>query len=258
MNIKRLEAGGRTVPTIGPARLSAAQQREWIGMQRTVLAAAAWLLVASPALAQREDQVFLTKGAPVRGTIPDGGMTRDRVTIDSATTPRPIEVHEITRITFKDEPGDLNLARTQALQKNYSQALVDLKKLDGQKFERAYVRQDIEFYRALCLCRLALNEGGDKKAATDAMYAFVSKAPQSYHFYEAAEILGDVAMAAGNYAEAARYYGPVATAPWDDYQIKANNATGRALLGEKKFDQALEKFQAVIKSPLETPDALKQ
>src|SRR3954452_7918256 len=107
-------------------------------MGKLTLAVIVWALVAMPLLAQR-DQVFLAKGTPARGSIPDdGGMTRDKVTIDVATTPRQIQVNDIVRITFKDEPTDLNAGRTQVIQKNYNQALADLKKLDGQKIDRAY------------------------------------------------------------------------------------------------------------------------
>jgi tetratricopeptide (TPR) repeat protein len=220
-------------------------------------------LLLSPAklLAQREDQVFVAKNAPTRGNIAaEIGMTRDKVTVDTSVIARPIEVNEITRITFKDEPSELNLGRMQAIQKNYNQALTELKKVDPQKIERAYIRQDLDFYKALCLCKLALSDGGDKKAAIDAMRAFVSKAPQSYHFYEAAEVLGDVAMASGNYADAAKYYGPtgLGAAPWADYQMRANNACGRALIGEKQFDLALEKFKAVVASDQSTPEAVRQ
>lgn len=231
-------------------------------MGKLTLAVLVWALVAMPLFAQSEDQVFLVKGTPARGSIPaEKGMTRDKVTIETKTSPREIEVHEITRITFKDEPTDLSAGRTQVLQKNYNQALADLKKLDGQKIDRAHIRQDVEFYKALCLCRLALAEGGDKKAASGAMLAFVSKAPQSYHFYEAAELLGDVAMASGNYADAVKYYGGpqgLVSSPWNDYQMRANNATGRALIGEKQFEPALEKFTAVMNSAEATPEAVRQ
>jgi tetratricopeptide (TPR) repeat protein len=227
----------------------------------SLLAIAASLLVPAASFGQRDDQVFLVKGAPARGNIPaETGMARDKVAIDTSIGTRQIEVTEITRIAFKDEPSDLNAGRIQVLQKNYHQALVELKKIDTQKIERAYIRQDIEFYKALCLCKLALNDGGDKKAASDAMFAFVSKARQSYHFYEAAEILGEIAMASGNYADAVRYYGPtgLGAAPWDDYQMRANNASGRALIGEKQYDQALDKFKAVISADPSTPEAVRQ
>jgi tetratricopeptide (TPR) repeat protein len=218
------------------------------------------IICAAPALAQRDmDQIYLSKGS-ARGSIPPDGMKKDKVTIDQTGGPRPIEVNEIVRITFAGEPTELVAGRNNVLQKNYNQALAELKKLDGQKIERPFIKQDIEFYKALCQARLALSEGGDKKAATDAMFSFVRSAPQSYHFFDAAEALGDLAMASGNWADAAKYYGPtgLAGAPWSDYQMRANNASGRALIGEKQYEQALEKFKTVLGSDLSTPEAVRQ
>jgi tetratricopeptide (TPR) repeat protein len=215
---------------------------------------------ARPAAAQRDvDQVFLTKGSPSRGTIPDNGMTRDQVTLEGmGGRTQQIAVNDIVRITFKEEPAELNSARTAVLQRNYNQGLTDIKKLEGQQFNREFIKQDIEFYRALCLARLAMTEGGDKAAAIENMRRFAAGAPQNYHFYEAAEVLGDLAMASGKYADAARYYGPIANAPWPEYQMRSSIALGRALVGEKKFDEALDKFKTVASSELNTPEALRQ
>src|SRR5437773_2999791 len=225
------------------------------------------LIVSAPVLAQRDmDQIYLSKGAPVRGSIPPDGMIHDpttksdKVTIDQSDGPRQIEVNEIVRITFAGEPTELVAGRNNVLQKNYNQALAELKKLDGQKIDRAFIKQDIDYYKALCQARLALSEGGDKKAATVAMFNFVRSAPQSYHFYDAAEALGDLAMASGNFADAAKYYGPtgLAGAPWADYQMRANNASGRALIGEKQYEQALDKFKAVLSSDQSGAEAVRQ
>ena len=211
------------------------------------------------ASAQRDmDQVFLTKGSPSRGTIPENGMTRDQVTIEMGGRKQDIAANDIVRITFKEEPAELNSARTAILQRNYNQGLTDLKKLDGAKIDRPFVKQDIDFYRALCQSRLAMTEGGDKAAAIDAMRRFATSAPQSYHFYEAAEVLGDLAMASGKYADATNYYRPIASAPWPEYQLRASIAQGRALIGEKKYGEASDKFKVVIGSDLSTPEALKQ
>jgi tetratricopeptide (TPR) repeat protein len=209
------------------------------------------------AYAQRDvDQVFLTKGAPSRGLVSE--MGRDEVKLDMSGITRTFEVNEIVRITFRDEPPDLGAARANVLQRNYNQALVDLRKAEAQKVDRELVRQDIDYYKALCQCRLAMSEGGDKTTATMAMLNFVKSAPQSYHFYEAAELLGDLAMSSGKWADAVRYYTPLTSVRWADYQIRANNAIGRALAGEKKFDEALEKFKAVIASDLSTAEATRQ
>ena len=45
---------------------------------------------------------------------------------------------------------------------------------------------------------------------------------------------------------------PIASAPWSDYQLRANYSVGRALIGEKQFDQALEKFEKVLGSDVTT------
>ena len=65
-------------------------------------------------------------------------------------------------------------------------------------------------------------------------------------------------MSAGKWTDAAKYYGPISNAPWPDYQMRANNAIGRALAGEKKYDEALDKFKAVVGSDLATPEANRQ
>jgi len=209
------------------------------------------------ARAQRDvDQIFLTKGAPSRGLILE--MGRDEVKLDMSGITRTFEVNEIVRIVFRDEPVDLGAARTNVLQRNYNQALVDLRKAEAQKIDSAYIRQDIDYYKALCQCRLAMSEGGDKAAAAMAMLNFVKSAPQSYHFYEAAELLGDLAMSSGKWADAIRYYTPLTSVRWPDYQNRANNALGRALVGEKKFEEAQEKFKTVIASDLSTAETTKQ
>lgn len=212
-----------------------------------------------PATAQRDlDQVFVTKGSPYRGTISPSGMTRDEVTVDSSGRTQKVPTNEIVRITFTGEPAELNSARSAILQRNYTQAVSDLKKLESHQPSRDFIKQDLDYYRALCLARLAMSEGGDKTPAIEALRRFAASAPQSYHFYEAAEMLGDLAMASGNYSDAARYYGPIAAAPWSEHQMRANIALGRAFTGEKKFDEAQEKFKTVVESGLATAEALRQ
>src|SRR3569623_100445 len=65
-------------------------------------------------------------------------------------------------------------------------------------------------------------------------------------------------MASGKWADAVKYYGPIAGAQWPDYQMRAHNAIGRALVGEKKYDEALDKFKAVTSSDLTSAEALRQ
>jgi tetratricopeptide (TPR) repeat protein len=220
-----------------------------------LLLAAGWISSAGTALAQA-DQVFLSKGAPNRGEITQ--MTKDEVTIEVSGVARQLPVNEILRVTFEGEPSELGNARNAVTQRNYSLALQELKKLDAQPQDSKFVAADVAFYKALCTARLAMTEGGDKPAASKALHDWARANPNNYHFYQAAEVLGDLAAASGEYDAAARFYGGLAGAPWGDYQMRGNNAAGRALVAEKKFPEAQAKFDAVLASELSTPESLEQ
>jgi tetratricopeptide (TPR) repeat protein len=202
------------------------------------------------------DVISVAKSAASRGRITE--MGRDKVVLDMSGVSREFQVNEILRIAYADEPNELSNARAAVLQRNYNAALTELRKLDAAPPGRDVIKQDVDFYKALSLARLAMTEGGDKGAATNAMLGFARSAPQNYHFYEAAEVMGDLALSAGNYADAVKYYGPISAAPWGDYQMRANNAIGRALSADKQFEPALAKFDAVLASELATPEAAHQ
>ncbi len=215
----------------------------------------AGLVWADAAHGQGTDQVFLSKGAPNKGTVSE--MTKETVTLDMSGIARPFPVNEILRVTFVGEPSELGSARNAIAQRNYRVALQELQKIVVQP-DREFVAADVAYYKALATARLAMTEGGDKPAALKALFDWVRANPNNYHFYQAAEVLGDLAVATGDYAEAAKYYGGLSNAPWGDYQMRGNNAVGRALVSEKKFTEALTKFDAVIASDLSTPEAGEQ
>lgn len=224
------------------------------------IAALAGLSMALPAaaLAQGQfDQVYVNRQpTPNRGTITS--MSKDEVGMDMAGVARTFPVNEITRISYGDENPELSNARNLVQQKNYNAALNELRKLQGVSFARDLMKQDVDYYTALCMARLSMTEGGDAKAAEKAMLDFARSAPNNWHFYEAAEILGDLAIASGDYASAERYYGGVAKAPWEDYRMRANNSIGNSLLAQKKPAEALAKFEEVLGASLSTPEAAMQ
>jgi tetratricopeptide (TPR) repeat protein len=228
---------------------------------RFPLAAVAALLVggfAAVAPAQSLDSVFSTKGgAPSKGTVTEA-MTRDQVTLDMGGTARQFPINEIARITYGDEPNELTNARNSVVAKNYNAALEELKKIAPADLVRVHMRQDHEFYKALCELKLAMTEGGDKVKADAAMKQFLVAHPTSYHYYEAAELVGDLAMSMGKNEDAVKAYGAVARAPYEDLQMRANNAAARALISSKNFAEALVRYQAVLDANLATPEAAQQ
>jgi tetratricopeptide (TPR) repeat protein len=207
---------------------------------------------------QSLDSVYTTKGgAPSKGTVTEA-MTRDEVTLDMAGVPRKFPTNEVSRITYGDEPNELTNARNSIIAKNYNAALEELKKIPPGALDRAHMKQDVDFYRALCEIKLAMTEGGDKAKADVAMKTFVAGAPNSYHYYEAAELVGDLALSMGKYEDAVKAYGAMARAQTEDIQMRANNAAARALVANKNYAEALTRYQAVLDAGLATPEAAQQ
>jgi len=215
--------------------------------------AAVTLGALNAALAQ-SDAVTVNKKIN-RGNITD--MTASEVTIDMAGVSRKFPVSEITKIAFGDEPTDLTAARNGIHEKNYNSAKDQLDKIDVSKVERELIKQDIAYYKAFALANQAMTEGGNKTDAASAMFRFYKENPKSYHFYDAAEILGNLSVSLGKYDLAAEYFGDTGLggAPWPEYKLKAGVAMGRALVLAGKFDDAAKAFETVASSGENNPEA---
>jgi tetratricopeptide (TPR) repeat protein len=169
-----------------------------------------------------------------------------------------VPVNEITRITFSGEPTGLNGARINAANGNYSSAKELLDKIDESEIERDVIKQDLEFYKALCIARLALGGAGSVQDAGRLMNGFVRSNSGSYHYLEANEVLGDLLVALGSYGTAEGFYGELAKAPWPDYKMRSGVLLGRVLQAQNKHSDAIAKFDAVLAMSSDSPEAKKQ
>jgi TolA-binding protein len=213
-------------------------------------------LVAGSAVAE-DDQVYLKRGAPINGAI--RGSTPTQVAIETRGTNQTINVNEIRLIAFADEPPELRQGRAQAGGGKFAAGLDDLKRVNPAAIDREIMKRDLQFYMALCEGELALSVGGDKAKAAASMLAFVRAAPKSYHFFEAARLLGDLAAGQDDYASAVKFYGAIATnAPWPEYKMSASLSEARALLAQSAFPQAQAKFESVINQQSDAPEAKRQ
>ncbi|MEE2937468.1 MAG: tetratricopeptide repeat protein [Planctomycetota bacterium] len=211
------------------------------------------LFWASVAIAE-DDQVFLRRGGVVAGTL--STMSPTEVTMQVGEQNKKVSVAEIRLVSFADEPTELREARSRAVAGKYSQAQQDLQRVPEVNEAAKNIRSDLRFYRALVDARMALTSGGDKALASEAMLDFVRSAPTSYHFFEAAEVLGDLAVAQGEYASAVRYYGSIASkAPWPVYKMHASLLEARALIDQGKITEAKAKYQSVVEQPSRAVEA---
>ncbi len=156
-----------------------------------------------------------------------------------------VPVNEIQAVDYEAEPADLKAAKKHALDGHYADALAALERIK-EKPARREMQQDVEFYKALCSARLAL--GGSMKIvdAGRMVKSFADANPQSYHYLEASETVGDLLVALGQYPQAAEYYARLENAPWPDYKMRAGVASGRALLAQGKAREAAAAFDKVL------------
>ncbi len=214
------------------------------------------ILFAGSAIAE-DDQIYLKRGAPISGQISES--TPAQITIDSRGKTQTVSVNEIRLVTFGDEPQELRQGRAGATGSRFESALNDLKRVNPASLERELVKRDLQFYLALCEGRLALSAGGDKAKAAELMLGFVRSAPTSFHFFEAAGVLGDLAVGQGDYENAVKYYGTIASrAPWPEYKMRASLSEARALVAQSKFAEAEQKFESVIGQPSDLPETKRQ
>jgi tetratricopeptide (TPR) repeat protein len=219
------------------------------------------LLIAFAALAPQvaqaqQDQVFRKSGAPTRGIVT--GVSPTEITLQASGADQKFPVNEVKLVSFDAEPNELNRARQNMLTGQFEQALEDLKKIDAASIGREIVRQDVQYYRALAQAKIALTRGGDKNTAAKDLNTFFAANPGSFHYFEAAEVLGDLAMALDLPDPAKTFYDNLAKAPWPEYKMKAAVLGADALKAKGDYAAALPEYEKVIGASIDTPEASRQ
>ena len=220
-------------------------------MKMRWLVLAAVVSLAAGSVSRALDSVKTTKNTLLGRIL---GMSPVQVELEQssggATKEIEIPVNQIQALFYEDDPVELKTAKTHVLGGRYADALAALERIRGDVGRRE-IEQDIDFYKALCTAKLAIGGSGKIAEAGRMMKAFADANSKSYHYFEASEIVGDLLVAVRQYAQAAEYYGRLDRAPWPDYKMRAGVATGRALLAQRKIDEATAAFDKVIATEAE-------
>ncbi|HJT34700.1 MAG TPA: hypothetical protein VJ783_21920 [Pirellulales bacterium] len=209
---------------------------------RILPALALLFFVAGVSLA--EDQIRKTSGEVIRGTIVSLG--KDEVKFEKSGKEDSIPTYDIQSIHLTGEPPQLNLHRNKVFAGAYENALKDLDKIELDSITKPEVKQDILWLKAYCNAQLALGGSGDLEKSGSDLVAFISKNGNSYHYYAANELAGDLASALGKYEVAVRFYKTLADSTLPSYKIRSGIDVGRARLAEKKFPEALKEFETAL------------
>lgn len=217
-------------------------------------------LLCAPTLSAqgRTDTVIPTSGSAIRGKVTSA--TRDEITIDVKGTPQKLPTHELERIVFGGVPSALRQAHESLGDGQYSNALETLKKIKPSQLKGDFAKQDYAFQLAYSKAMLGDEVEGGTASAAKELLDFLKKYPKSFHFYRAAESLGDLAMRLGSYSKAAQYYKQLSRSPAKSLQLRSAVLEANALLaqGPSKSKSALDRYNVVVNSKARGAQAERQ
>jgi tetratricopeptide (TPR) repeat protein len=116
----------------------------------------------------------------------------------------------------------------------------------------------LEFYQAYVAAKLAENGEGEIDAAGKKLNAFAKSYPNSFHYLEASELMGDLLMISGRFENAQKQYAELSKALWPDYKMRAAVAIGRSLQAQNKHAEAIQQFESALALPDDGGDAQNQ
>lgn len=214
------------------------------------------LLVLLLGAAVRADSVIKKDktSLPLRGTIEKMSPTMVVIETKNGLT-HDVPVNEIQRIRYEPAPEGLDNALKSMIAGKYAEAQKALRGIRPDEIpDRKLVKGEIAYLKALSASHLALAGIGAPEGAASLMNTFLSDYPKNYHFYSANETMGDLALAAGQPEDALKFY-EKAKAPWADSDPRLELAVARSLIAQKKYDEATAKYQTVLDSGLQGPEA---
>ena len=225
-----------------------------------LLAAICAISLAAPSLRaqSRIDTIIPTNGTAIRGNVISAD--RNEITFNVKGASQKLAVNDLERIVFGGVPSTIRQAHESLGDGQFANALETLKKVKTSQIKGDLAVQDYAFQLAYCKAMLGDEiEGGTAEAAR-ALLDFLKKYPQSFHFYKAAETLGDLAMRLGSYDKAATYYKQLAKSPAKSFQLRSAVLEANALLaqGPTKCKAALERYELVARSKARGSQAERQ
>ena len=190
------------------------------------------------------DRLYPNEGDAVIGKIKS--IAREGVVITAGGKDKAFPSGDIRRILFQGDPPELTRAREFVVDGQFDQAADELKQMDFSKISRKDIKADAQFYLALSRGEMALAGQGDLAAASTAALGFVKQNSDSYHFYSATRLLGDLAKALKNYEKAAQFYGYMLKSRSTDIQVEAVYRSGTVKLAANDVAGAKADFGKVM------------
>jgi tetratricopeptide (TPR) repeat protein len=212
-------------------------------------------VIGVPAAYAQRDRVYDFDGKSVSGEITN--ISAQGVEMKRSGETQVIKSGEIMKIMFEGDPPGLTRGRELAIDGQYEPAIEELRKIDFSGVDREAITADAVFYEAFATAKLALAGQGPLEPAAKKLLDFARKYSNSYHFFAAAKLLGDLALTLGEHDKAVQYYGSLRKAPDLDTKVESVYLTGVVQLKQGDREAAIADFDKVIGLKAQTARAIR-
>ncbi|MCC9643802.1 hypothetical protein LOC71_16065 [Rhodopirellula sp. JC740] len=201
------------------------------------------LMVASQAAAQT-DRLYPRGGEVVLGRIKS--ISKNGIVMTVSGKDQTFNAGAIEKVLFQGDPSGLTEGREFALDNQFEQAITELKTVDAGKLNRDEQKADFAFYVMYCNAQQALSGNGDLRSAASGALNFIKQNTNSWHFFETAKLLGDLAMSLKSYDQASKYYGSLRTAPSAETKIESMYLNSLVKLAQDNAADAASDLQKIV------------
>jgi len=190
-----------------------------------------------------DDKVHTMDGKELAGTIEQ--ITANGIVMSTGNGKETIPAPNVDYVRFDRELPQMSGARGLMKKGDYAQAFKQLNVLT-QPTRLAEI-EEVAFRKAVCLVNMAMpRDASAKLTAAKGMLEFTNTHPNSFHFFEANKLLGDVLVAAGKNSAAITYYDKLAQSRWPAYQMQGKLAKADLLYLAKKFAEAKKEYESIM------------
>ena len=213
---------------------------------KTICLGALVVVLSASAASAQDDVVYRIKSSgkvsKQLGKIKE--ITNLSVTFDGRNGPAKIPVWEIEKLMAGDEPSAVERARDRIDDDRFADA-VEL--LDGVKDSNPITVAEVAYYRAVAMSRMAFAGANvSAKEAASAMTKFLKAHPNSHHFIPATELMGTLALAAGELDFASQQFAALTKSKWPEYVARGYFHTGEVLMRQERYVEAVAAYDKAI------------
>lgn len=189
----------------------------------------------------------------VAGTIT--ASTKTELTVKPSTgEPVIIPANDVASVVWDDAPPEMKLGIGDENNGRFETALGRFAKaVDDARSSNDLMKADLDFLIARATAKSALTDAARQNDAITRLTNFLKARSDSFRYYDAQQLLGQVHLARQDFPAARSAFEAVSQAPWSDYQLSAKVSLGRVLMGENKLAEAVAAFDGAIAAAGTTP-----